>query len=760
MHHRNRVLIAIAILVFLTVGQIMAQSDESHSGNISENDTFDRYTISLNEGDSVVIVAEASSGSDLDTYLYLLDDDDNVLEENDDFDGTNSQIEFTASDAGEYSIAVSNYPDTFGEYDLSIVYSLAEGVSSEGSASQEGLEVSGFADDDNFGVYEIELGVGQSVVIVAEASSGSELDTVLFVRNASGEDVAENDDFDGTNSQIDFTADEAGTYTVLVGAYPGTSGDYDLSVTYGEGGSSAGNTSSSSSSSNATFNTTPDRVPDEEYTGNTNNGAATYTVQLEVGDGVIGALYNTDGAMDSVLYATDPNGTELVYNDDRSDYQTLDSQVAFVAQTSGTHTFYVTNITGLAGAYRLEIYLVDAQQVLFAEQATRVSFSGEELLYDTENFRIHYTQEGDDASTTEYVELVAATVEEVLTLQTEFGWVAPPSDIVQGGDARYDVYLVNQDEGTYGYANSSSASGDNENSAMREENAQAGFLVLDNDYSEFDDDQLRSLLATTAHEFHHVVQFGYKRTDLSWYYESTASWVETTTYPEQELATIYVESAFGYPEACIGGEGDASLVANQIYGTWLFFDFMAGDLGADAPLTLWDNIATREGWESLEVTLANYSQNVPDYFARYHVNNLVRNYDLIESFGSQTVWLEQNITEAGDWSPTGMGIQELGANYMVVNASGVYNFSVANDNLALYFVGIDGDAGSVYSLGRNGSVDTSSYDHAYIMVVNTNYDDDVAECVFTEYTISVIEGGDIADVSYEVDASNFRELGN
>ena len=38
-----------------------------------DDDTIDRYTISLGEGQGVIITAEAASGSDLDTYLILED---------------------------------------------------------------------------------------------------------------------------------------------------------------------------------------------------------------------------------------------------------------------------------------------------------------------------------------------------------------------------------------------------------------------------------------------------------------------------------------------------------------------------------------------------------------------------------------------------------------------------------------------------------------------------------------------------------------
>ncbi len=82
-------------------------------------------------------------------------------------------------------------------------------------------------------------------------------------------------------------------------------------------------------------------------------------------------------------------------------------------------------------------------------------------------------------------------------------------------------------------------------------------------------------------------------------------------------------------------------------------------------------------------------------------------------------------------------------------------------NLALYLIGIDGDEGTVYQLENGVTVNTDDYDHVYLMVFNTDYDDDILECESVEYEISVNEGGDnLAEVFIEVDASNFRELEN
>lgn len=69
---------------------------------------------------------------------------------------------------------------------------------------------------------------GLSVTIVAESSS---FDTIAQLFTLDGELLAENDDFDGTNSQIDFTLPEDGVYQVVVSSFYGdASGVFVLTV--------------------------------------------------------------------------------------------------------------------------------------------------------------------------------------------------------------------------------------------------------------------------------------------------------------------------------------------------------------------------------------------------------------------------------------------------------------------------------------------------------------------------------------------------
>ena len=74
--------------------------------------------------------------------------------------------------------------------------------------------------------YTFDATEGEDVVVELRSE---EFDTLLTVRAPSGEEF-DNDDFDETNSQVTFTAEETGMYEVFVRAFGDGSGSYSVSI--------------------------------------------------------------------------------------------------------------------------------------------------------------------------------------------------------------------------------------------------------------------------------------------------------------------------------------------------------------------------------------------------------------------------------------------------------------------------------------------------------------------------------------------------
>ena len=69
-------------------------------------------------------------------------------------------------------------------------------------------------------LFEVQLNAGEMITIDVDARQiGSTLDSVLRVFNATGQDLAFNDDFDGLDSYLEFTAPTTGRYFVGVSGY-------------------------------------------------------------------------------------------------------------------------------------------------------------------------------------------------------------------------------------------------------------------------------------------------------------------------------------------------------------------------------------------------------------------------------------------------------------------------------------------------------------------------------------------------------------
>lgn len=392
----------------------------------------------------------------------------------------------------------------------------------------------------------------------------------------------------------------------------------------------------------------------------------------------------------------------------------------------------------------------------------RPTLSGPELTRETQNFIIHYTNSGRDAASESYVDMVETTLEEVLQIEIgEFGWPLPPIDCGEGGDGRFDVYLMETlDDGVLGYAQPGGVVGDNPSSAFVETWAAYSFLVIDNDFAGYGVAPITGVRATSAHEFHHAIQFGYDLSDpATWLYEATASWMETQVFPDHEDATPYVTDMLDTPDICVGANIEGT---NRIYAEWLIIDTIARDFGPQAVVGLWETAANLEGMPVFYEWASQAGTSAQVVMARVAVRNLLLDYDLASRFRGQ-VRVEATINGTGTVTPTVDGVQQLGVDYVRVAVPGVYSFQIDQPNLALLVVGIASDGTArLFALGDSGTVDTTAYSFAYVIILNTDLHEDSANCTYTNWALSVSDGSGAAltpDTGEIFNAANFVPAG-
>jgi hypothetical protein len=92
----------------------------SGQSEIALADESELYLVELLDAATIVIDIDAEgTGSDLDSHLYLYDENWTEVESNDDTDGSDSYIEM-AMEAGIYFIEVKGYSDSTGDYTLTV----------------------------------------------------------------------------------------------------------------------------------------------------------------------------------------------------------------------------------------------------------------------------------------------------------------------------------------------------------------------------------------------------------------------------------------------------------------------------------------------------------------------------------------------------------------------------------------------------------------------------------------------------------------
>jgi hypothetical protein len=113
----------------------------------------------------------------------------------------------------------------------------------------------------------------------------------------------------------------------------------------------------------------------------------------------------------------------------------------------------------------------------------------------------------------------------------KLGWRDPKCDGHKGGgNCKTDIYLDEIGGALFGYASPDRGQA---SKAHRLPRHLHGYLVLDNDYNPLEFPGTTSehdLEVTLAHEYNHILQFGYDAYQDAWFAESTAVWMEDQVY--------------------------------------------------------------------------------------------------------------------------------------------------------------------------------------------------------------------------------------
>ncbi len=197
----------------------------------------DIYLLDINAAGNATINLWDANGTDDDTYLYLLDENNTILAEDDDGAGYyyDSRLTYNFPAAGTYKIVAATYSaGEVGDYGLSV-----EGTNIEKITYPSGIEVrkiggawtnSGGRDETSSDNPVYYFTVDQSGDFTIDLTS-STVDTYLYLLTEDGTIIDQNDDGgSGYNSRITQTL-SAGVYQVIAATYStGESGDFEVQL--------------------------------------------------------------------------------------------------------------------------------------------------------------------------------------------------------------------------------------------------------------------------------------------------------------------------------------------------------------------------------------------------------------------------------------------------------------------------------------------------------------------------------------------------
>jgi len=222
-------------------------------------------------------------------------------------------------------------------------------------------------------------------------------------------------------------------------------------------------------------------------------------------------------------------------------------------------------------ARQLMPYMSPDQQQLLTFLFTRPSLPLDHIS-DSGFFKIHYTTTGVDAvppgdqnqnGVPDFVDSVATAYDHSYNVEvTQLGYREPPPDDGVDGP-EFDIYMEDLGRGFYGWTNSETKLGDS--------NRWTSYIQMDND---FDNGHYTSgidaALVTAAHEFFHMIHFGYRAFTTSnepFYYELCSTWMEEVVHDDINDYYQYLPSYFSRRNVPF----DAFENSNYGLGIWNMF---------------------------------------------------------------------------------------------------------------------------------------------------------------------------------------------
>lgn len=226
-------------------------------------------------------------------------------------------------------------------------------------------------------------------------------------------------------------------------------------------------------------------------------------------------------------------------------------------------------------------------------------------------FRIHYDETGINAPKYSLTELALA-LDSAYNFEVNFlGYQPPPVDNVNGGDSKYDIYILDLGGSYYGYTQFEDALGGGKYTS---------FTVIDNDYQGYYTTGIDGARVTVAHEFHHAIQAGnyiYRESDL-FYYEITSTAMEEFVFDDINDYYAYMSDYFNNPTR--------PFILNNGYNLAIWNIFLKDRFGFDILKRQWELLPSARALNAINISLNENNSTLRNELNRFGVWTYFTNY--------------------------------------------------------------------------------------------------------------------------------------
>ncbi len=265
------------------------------------------------------------------------------------------------------------------------------------------------------------------------------------------------------------------------------------------------------------------------------------------------------------------------------------------------------------------------------------------------HFKIHYVVSGEDSvfesdvdtlpadGHPDYVNRCAEIVDHVWEYEIDtLAYDQPPSDdwhTPNGGDGKYDIYLVNMEAGYLGMTYPE---------AYYMYPGAISYIVLRNDYSIYTkppyslyDDQYDGMKVTAAHEFFHAIQLGMDATEYGgsapnykpYWMEMTAVWMEDMVYDEINDYVGYLYYFYHFPWLSLktfGSNPDDEASYYHCYASCVWPIYLSERFGSEIIRHIWircGDVAGDNAFSATDEMLASAGTSFDQAFQEFTIWN-------------------------------------------------------------------------------------------------------------------------------------------